>query len=297
MGRITGLSMTMRMKALGAWSKLWESAPPRFMLDAGQTKLRIVNRDWATRGLVSWTPSWKSTLIGKVLKERPGTFLDVGANIGQTLVDWMSAPNRSTYVGFEPNVTCVRHLNSIIAGNKIEAAKIIPVGLSNESGVLTLYMQDDADSAATMVEDLRPGRDLKMQPVPVYRLDDIRDTIPNGPISLIKIDVEGGELHALQGMTSLLAAQSPWIMCEVLHRDPKASEPSYRKHITDLYELLNSIDYEVLRIVQTGDGGAVKDLEGTNAFPDLPYTAESRTRCDYLFLPKGQGQAARKSIL
>ncbi|GAA4028949.1 hypothetical protein GCM10022281_05060 [Sphingomonas rosea] len=52
----------------------------------GQRDLRVTNVSWQTRGLVSWESEWKTRAIKRVLKQRAGAFIDVGANIGQTLL-------------------------------------------------------------------------------------------------------------------------------------------------------------------------------------------------------------------
>ena len=51
-----------------------------------------------------WEPSWKAEIIRAVLAKRPGVFLDVGANVGTTLLDYLACDHPpASYVGFEPN--------------------------------------------------------------------------------------------------------------------------------------------------------------------------------------------------
>lgn len=294
-----GLPMTITYKLLGGWSKIWTLSAPRFNITTGRTRLRIVNRDWATRGLSSWKPDWKTSLIARALTARPGNFFDVGANIGQTLLDWMSAPIRSSYVGFEPNSICVRHLKSVIEDNEIANARIIPAGLSGESGILNLYLSSAtaSDSGASMMADLRPDQHHVPTPIPVFRLDEIASALPEGGVSLIKIDVEGAELHTLRGMAGTLADCKPWVMCEVLHRDGAADQASYLARNASVVQFLNSVRYEIYRIVQSEDRLTVAALEQVIAFPDAVYTEASKTACDYMFLPIGDYKTAAAALL
>ncbi len=87
------------------------------------------------------SPSWltgrpigKQKLFSKILTVRRGALVDVGANCGQTLVDYFRSASTTGYVGFEPNYHCVRVINDIITTNACSDCSLIPVALSDESG-------------------------------------------------------------------------------------------------------------------------------------------------------------------
>ena len=136
-------------------------------------------------------------------------FIDVGANVGQTLLDYCAAASGAGYLGFEPNPLCSSHLASIIEKNTLEDCRVIPAGLSDANGVAELLLEDlgDAEPAATMISDLRPGRIYRSVLICCLRFDDLAASIVNGPIALMKIDVEGAELLALRGMKRTLREQ------------------------------------------------------------------------------------------
>ena len=60
----------------------------------------------------------------------PGTILvDVGVNIGQTLIKYVSIAGKEChYVGFEPNPRAASYVDEIIIRNGLTNASIVPAG-------------------------------------------------------------------------------------------------------------------------------------------------------------------------
>jgi endonuclease/exonuclease/phosphatase family metal-dependent hydrolase len=62
-------------------------------------------------------------------------------------------------------------------------------------------------------------------------------------------------------------------------------------------QLVTGLGYEALRIVQDSATGALAGLETVTAFPDATWDDRSSPyACDYLFVPKGQAEAAREVL-
>jgi hypothetical protein len=129
----------------------WHSMRPSLSVQCGQRRLDVSSSNPAMRGLLYWRPSWKSELIAKALCKRPGLFVDVGANIGQTLLDYLSSPVQNGYVGLEPSLECARHVKSVIDNNRLDNCRILPVALSDSAGVLDLHAANEADPGGTVV--------------------------------------------------------------------------------------------------------------------------------------------------
>ncbi|MEP5663157.1 FkbM family methyltransferase, partial [Parvibaculum sp.] len=100
------------------------------------------------------------------------------------------------------------------------------------------------------------------------------------------IDVEGAELHVLEGMKETLAAGQVPVLCEVLHRDPQADEAAYRERVTAIAELVRAQDYRIHRILRSA-AQKIEGLEEVANFPQKVWDATSGRECDYLFLPAG----------
>lgn len=162
---------------------------------------------------------WMHPLLVKLLHHFPGTFIDVGVNLGQTLSKVRSIEPLRTYVGFEPNPVCIHYSQELAHLNGFADARVVPAGLSDHDGLLQLELHtaNMADSAATVVSDFRPGSEVfRKLIIPVLRFDSAARDLSIGPIGIVKIDVEGGEREVLLGMEERLRTERPAIVIEIL---------------------------------------------------------------------------------
>lgn len=242
----------------------------------------------AAAELMAWRPDWKTEIVDKVLATRAGAFVDVGANCGQTLVDYFASGSTALYVGFEPNHHCISVLSDIVSLNGRSDCSLIPVGLSDENAIRKLLLEKNSntDSSASIEAELRPDRDWDVQFVACYKFDDIRSQIGIDEIGLMKIDVEGAELSVLRGMRATLGENGHWILCEVLHRDSKVSEESHQLRITDLMLFIAEMGYICLNVEKSADGCGVLGLVNVAQFPNKIWTWDNASECDYIFVPR-----------
>jgi hypothetical protein len=98
-------------------------------------------------------------------------------------------------------------------------------------------------------------------------------------------------------MEQTIARTKPWIMCEVLHRDVSADPEPFSRRNLELMQLVTGLRYEVLRIVRDQAASTIGELDTVTAFPDAAWDDRSSPyTCDYLFVPKGQAEAAREVL-
>lgn len=130
-------------------------------------------------------------------------FVDVGANIGHTVV--LTAPYVKEVFAFEPEPYNCEKLRYNVALNDLCNVQIIQEGLSVQGGELQLWHNPDNDGAhsveKTFLERLGYEATTPIS-VRVRRFDDVG--IRNA--SCVKIDVEGHELPVLMGMECALQA-------------------------------------------------------------------------------------------
>jgi FkbM family methyltransferase len=175
----------------------------RMQIDGSSQTGRIL---YATGEYESETSQLIQRLLG------PGqTMIDVGANIGYfAIVGARAVGSQGRVVAFEP-VTGVREqLVRNLQLNGLANVTIRDEALSARSGTAVFFTgpQDDTGLAS-----LRPLAASAQVRVAQARLDDLWDA--RQPIALIKIDVEGAELAALEGMAECLSRHSPDLIVEM----------------------------------------------------------------------------------
>lgn len=134
---------------------------------------------------------------------RPGdTFVDLGAHMGYYTLPAARAVGPSGRVfAFEPESANRAVLEKMVRAQGAANTTVIPKAVSNRSGGSRLYLSAD-NTVDHHAYDSHDGR--RFIDIETTTLDDHFAGIPGG-IDLIKIDIQGAELAALEGMRGLLA--------------------------------------------------------------------------------------------
>ncbi len=215
---------------------------------------------------------WMSTVLQK-LGSNDARFLDVGVNIGQTLLKWKALFPESEYVGFEPNRNCVSYVEKLIENNALKNCYIHPYGLSTTKadGKLYLLGKDNGDSSASTIKDFRPNekrRAISIQTIPLKSID-IK------PFDIVKIDVEGSELEVLQSLFEI--TKNAVIICEILPVYSVENKERLARQ-NSIQEILNDHGYSIYRIIK-GSTTTLRRLEKLEIHSDVSLS-------DYVFIPK-----------
>lgn len=144
-----------------------------------------------------------------------GVFVDIGSNVGNhsLFVGGFLSPSR--IIPFEPNPIAYKLLIANIALNDMADlfdVSHLGVGVSDKAG--GGYAMEDRDRNLGAAQMLEGEGDLQ-----VVRGDDaLADVSPD----FIKIDVEGMEMEALNGLTATIERSRPVLMVEVDHQNDEA---------------------------------------------------------------------------
>jgi FkbM family methyltransferase len=155
--------------------------------------------------------------LGHVLPARSGAVVDIGANIGGILVSMLKLGFRDRqYIGFEPQIQAASYIQRLIAANGLhESASVLPIGLSDHPGSTRILQGEEADSAATIMTELRPASFYKHSAtIPLSTGDEQLADVE--AIAFLKIDVEGAEHLVLRGLRKTIERCRPAIVIEIL---------------------------------------------------------------------------------
>lgn len=149
---------------------------------------------------------------------KPGSIvLDIGANVGFYSLTFSEAVGQAGLVyAFEPMPHNCQKIETAIAQNHITNIHLHPVAVGNASGQLTLYVSpsNEGNTGAASVVVGTLDRTIPVE-VEVVVLDDLLAAAGVARIDFIKIDIEGFELEALQGLEKYLTPpNAPVILYE-----------------------------------------------------------------------------------
>jgi FkbM family methyltransferase len=203
---------------------------------------------------------WMFPLIAAGLNRRPGLFVDVGVNVGQTLLKVKAVDRNQPYLGFEPDSAAVAYVRRLIRLNHLPHCRVAPVALAQAPGLLSLQTRDPGSAYATLIDGFRPDDFYQDQViVPAFDGDGALARLAAGQIvSMVKIDVEGAELEVIRGLQRTLGRDRPSILCEILPTGlPGTTESArfdLRRRRQDelLAVLLKDLHYRMQRIAPDG---------------------------------------------
>lgn len=236
---------------------------------------------------------WMTELLNRtrsLFDSEQGLFMDVGTNIGQTLIKVRSVLPNMPYVGFEPNPTCVFYMNALIRANHFRDVEIYPFGLSDQPAVLSLhlYSDRDTDSAASLIDDFRANQKVyRSIHVPVFPASAIS---LSHRVGFLKIDVEGSEWEVLQSVAALVERDRPLILTEILPCYRPDNHPRLDRQ-RKIESLLGGLHYECYRILRHQDHlESLWKLDEIEIHSSVPWS-------DYLWVPTSKTDALAQTTM
>lgn len=267
------------------WTPVWRHRLLRPWL---RTRVRVNGQDFVLPYVGGDTPfvadyddePWMGRLLARLHTIAPGAIIDVGTNVGQTLLMAKSIDRDWPYIGFEPNPACWFVTKELIRANRLPACQLVPLGLGESSEVLALYSNEATDGSASLIEGFRPAAQYaRRQLVGVCSATTALVLVqaPGERVGVVKIDVEGAELEVLRGLVPILRRDRCPVVCEVLPvYDAATDNGRFRLARQQQIEaILAELGYAILRIHRDG---RFEEIESLGIHGDLALT-------NYVFCP------------
>ncbi len=182
-------------------------------------------------------------IITQTLLEEGDTFIDVGANEGWfSVVAGKKVGSKGRIISIEPRKSLCEIAKYNFQLNSLQQCTIIPVAIGKECTHKEILVSPSTNiGASTFVPTFR-SLFYKKEKVEVKTLDWIYEHYRLENVKVMKIDIEGYELFALQSASNILSLKKIANIFVEIH-------PAYLKKLKqvpgDIYNLMKSYGYKV----------------------------------------------------
>ena len=173
--------------------------------------------------------------------------LDIGANIGSTVLYFASLNTTARIFAFEPNEVTFNKLLRNVALNKYSNIYTLKSGLGDRRDEVRLYEVDDTNPGMNRI--LSHEEKLPFTLIHIDTLDNFCRENKIQEINFMKIDVEGYEYHVLKGGSDIIPRSNPEIFMELDDNNLKANQTS----AYDLIQLLAEFGYTCIFRTDTNE--------------------------------------------
>jgi len=178
------------------------------------------------------------------LTKQNSVVIDIGANIGIMSIALLSSRPDVSVVSIECSPSTLPFLRATHAGSDYgDRWRIVEAAIGNIDGEVSFYTAGAANGAYDSLSDTGRGGDTKEVKVQASKLDTVWVSLGRPRVSVIKIDIEGGEFGAIEGAQELIADCRPMIIFEWNNENLRA----YNRDPSDLLKL-PLVNYEVLAV-------------------------------------------------
>jgi FkbM family methyltransferase len=195
----------------------------------------------------------------------PGmTFIDLGANIGfYSLAAAKKIQRNGKVYAFEPQPLCCKVLRQSVHANGYDGlVDVIEKGVSNKTTTCALHLKYPGDGGASLY--VNPQEGIKPFLVETVTLDDFFENKGWPTVDLIKMDIEGAEQAALEGMKQLVG-RNPDLKL-IIEFSPVILSASNVSN-EQLFETLREFDFIKVSVIEGG-------LQAVDLPQDIPHLVQ-----------------------
>jgi FkbM family methyltransferase len=195
-------------------------------------------------------------LFLKTILKKEMTFVDIGANQGEFSLFAASILKEGKVIAFEPVSYQLSLLIDNVKLNEFENIEINNYGLLNKSTSLGAFTSDESsiDGGNEGLSSLyKSSSRNQFEEIIDLKVFDEEYFEKLNRLDIVKIDIEGAELFALQGMEKSISKFRPLIILEM--NAETFSNAGYK--MSDVFEFLNKYSYKPFRISR----GILKELD------------------------------------
>lgn len=213
--------------------------------DVNDVKFKLHLNEWMEYALYFGIRTEDKTSLYKCVN--PGqTIFDIGVNFGETILNFAKITGATgKVIGFEPMPSIYQKCLSNISLNHFHNIILEPLAVSDCNAMVGINDPLNGNSGGSYVTEHISNKSVQVQAV---TLDNYMNERLISKIDLIKIDVEGYELHVLRGAKQTLLKHKPLLYIELCDAHLKRAGSSSLALIV----FLQALNY-VIKKADTGE--------------------------------------------
>lgn len=173
------------------------------------------------------------------------TIVDIGANLGYyTAIASGRAGEQGKVIAFEPEPNFFKLLSRNISRNNMKNVKLFEMAIADKNGEAELFLSKENKGHNSLIhsDELKTSTRIKMT-----TLDEFLSSQKITKADIIKMDIEGAEILAIEGMENTLIKHTPLLFLEF---SPHSIIKLNRNPI-DFLSILHKIGYSIFEIDKT----------------------------------------------
>lgn len=195
---------------------------------------------------------------------------DIGANIGWHSINIAKAYESIKVYAFEPILETFNVLKENIIINHLENVQLFNIGLANTSEAQVFYYDMHASAFTSSSNNLK-SEDIHKITANVEKMDEFIFNNKINRLDFIKCDVEGSELHILQGGSKHIEKFLPMVMVEMVRK----WTANFHYHPNQIINFFSDLGYQCFKIQD-------------KKLIDFPFMDEDTPDINFLFLHKNK---------
>lgn len=187
--------------------------------------------------------------------------IDVGVNIGSVVLNFARICPHAQIFGFEPDKRSFLKATGNIGLNTYQNLEIINKGLGETPEKVKLYRVNSENAGMNRIlpeTETVQSELFEFDEIEIITLDDFAKERSLARVDLIKIDVEGYELHVLRGAKQVLSLYKPALFIELDDDNLRVQSASAE----GLISFLEGMEYDIRRADNKQSVRSADDFSG-----------------------------------
>ena len=193
-------------------------------------------------------------------------FFDIGTNIGTMSIPVLVGNSNIKVVSFEASPNTLPYLyRTHLHSTYKDRWTIIPKAVSNSIGIVNFTLADKKNGAfESMADTKRVGMKSTVE-IEATTIDITWKELGEPKVSVIKCDIEGADLLALQGAANCIESNRPLIIVEWNSLNVKA----FSFQSQDLFDFLDQINYKIFSLPNVVPVASAAELDLQKTFFEM----------------------------